>query len=294
MVLIGNQVVEYVEETNFGELPSDPAMQWLGLVESFEAGISGTYETIRHLASNASTDKLAEIVEQKVGENLSISIGMRPQDLTFWSKYCLGSASGTAEALKSISIGRITDVGGTDYFDVFKGCVVRRASLKFEHQKVATLDVELLSADYTEPGTSDYVGLGSHATKSTSAPLKFDDISAATLGGADITDYVKAVEINVEYELKTVPDIGANTSTKIVAIIPTSRTIKTLLTMDFEDLSMISAVRNGTKQDLVLTIGANTVTVKDVVFPKVTFPLKADDLIEETIESGVCTAITVA
>jgi len=294
LVLIGNQVVEYIEETTFAELPADPAMQWFGLVESFEASIEEVYETLRYLAASGASDKLAAIVEQKTGENLSISMSLRPQNLNFWSSICLGSASGTDENLPSISIGRIIEVDGVDNYDAFKGCVVRSASLKFEWQKAATLDVEFIAADYAAPSGTDYVGTGSHASDPGSAPLKFDDISAAQLGGSDITDYVKAVEINVEYELKTIPDIGGNTSTKIVAIIPTARTIRTSLTMDFADLDMITAVRSGTKQDLVLTIGANSVTIKDVAFPKVTFPLKADDLIEETIESATCTGIVVA
>ncbi|RLG22212.1 hypothetical protein DRN72_02555, partial [Methanosarcinales archaeon] len=196
----GNQPVEYVDETTFGVFPTEPVMQWFGLVERFTPTIRTQTGDIRYLRASGE-EALESLTIEKTGQEIELAMSIKPNDLTWWATHVLGSASGTDDDLPSISIGHIVDVGGTDHFGKYAGCVVKSATLTFREGEVATLDVTMIGADYAGYTTSDYVGAGSHASPSTSV-LKWDDITSLTLGGEAISDYVREFSIRVDYELK--------------------------------------------------------------------------------------------
>ncbi len=295
--LIGNQVLEYVEEASEGQTPADPAMQWIGILNNVSLKLPQKYTTSRYLADNASTNKLGALINVKHSEEIELSFTVELQSLDFWAKYCLGSATGTADNLPSLSFGIIVDVAGTKHYALVKGAKCKEAKISIEEDGTLKLEATFRAMDFTGFSTTDYIGLGSHATANTAPPLKWKDISGVQWGAAPMDNYgcyVKGISINVSYDLKEVKDVGATTSTGIVTIVPVKREIKVGLVADFLNVDMVSNVRNGSKADLAITVGAQTITVKDVIFPEVDFELKPDDLIEYEFESLECTGIAIA
>lgn len=295
--LVGNQVLEYVEETTEGQTPADPAMQWIALLNPVSLKLPQKYTTSRYLADNASDNKLGALVNVKHSEEIELSFTAELQSLDFWAKYCLGSAAGTVDSLPSLSFGIIIDVHGTKYYALVKGAKCKDAKISVEEDGTFKLEATFRAIDFSGFSTTDYIGSGSHATANTTPPLKWEDVSALKWNGNDFDNYgcyIKAFGINVSYDLKEVKDVAAATSTGIITIVPAKREIKISLTADFSSVDMVSQVRNGTKADLVATISTKTVTVKDVIFPELDIELKPDDLIEYEFESLECTTITVA
>ncbi len=295
--LVGNQVLEYVEETTEGQTPANPAMQWIALLNPVSLKLPQKYTTTRYLADEASTNKLGAIVNVQHSEEIELSFTAEIQSLDFWAKYCLGSATGTADNLPSLSFGIIVDVNGTKYYALVKGAKCKDAKLSVEEDGTFKLEATFRGIDFSGFSTTDYIGTGSHASVNTANPLKWKDMSALTWGGNDFNSYgcyIRALEINTSYDLKEIKDVGAATSTGIVTIVPVKREIKVSLTADFSSLDMVNQIRNGNKADLAATIGTKTVTVKDVIFPEVGMELKPDDLVEQDFESLECTGITIA
>lgn len=292
-VVMGNSPIEYVDEGTFAITPSDPAMQWMGLVESFTPTVRGVVRDTRYMAA-AGDEALEAVLTTKTGQELEIAARILPQSLTFWATHALGAADGTADTLPSISIGHIMDSISTAAYGVYRGCVVKSAKLTFARDEPATLDITWLAADFDGYADTDYIGLGSHASASTSSPLVWSDLTALTWGGASIEDYVQELSISVGYGLKAVKDVGAPTSTGIVALVPTRRDIVVSLTMDLDDADVLDSVRSLTKQSLVATISGSTCTVSGVAFPEFSGEFTADDLVEATLESVPCESITIA
>lgn len=279
--------VEYVEEAAFAITPESPVMQWMGLVERFTPTIRTMHADTRYMAASG-TQRLGAVLATKTGQDLVLTARILPQSLSFWASYALGSSAGTADSLPSISVGHITDTG----YGVYRGCVVRSAKLTFRRDEPALLDITWLAAHFDGYSGEDYIGTGAHAPASTASPLVWSDLAALTWG-SDIGDYVQELSIGVEYELRAVRDVGATTSTGIVALVPTRRDIVVSLTLDLDDCTMLDAVRSLTKHDLVATISGSTCTIAGVAFPELAAELTADDLVEATLESVPCESISV-
>ena len=288
----GNQPVEYVDETTFGVFPTEPVMQWFGLVERFTPTIRTQTGDIRYLRASGE-EALESLTIEKTGQEIELAMSIKPNDLTWWAVHVLGSAGGTDDSLPSMSVGHVVDVGGTNHYGLYRGCVVRSATLTFREDDVASLDFTLVGADFSGYSDTDYIGTGSHASPSTSV-LKWDDITSLTLGGEAISDYVREFSIRVDYELKAVKDVDAATSTKIVGLVPTKRDIVVGLTMDFASLDMLSDITSLTKRELVASVGDETIAVEEVAFPYFDGDFTPDDLVETTLESLPCKSISIS
>ena len=292
-VVAGNNPVEYVEETTFASTPTDPTMLWMGLVESFTPTVRSVVKDTRYMAASGD-EALEAVLTTKTGQELELAARILPQSLTFWATYALGSTSGTADTLNSISIGHVLDNITTAAYGVYRGCVVKSARLTFARDAPATLELTWLAADFDGYSGTVYIGAGAHAAASTAAPLLWSDLTALTWGGAALDPYVQELVISVDNQLKPVYDVGASTSTGISTILPTKRDIKVSLTLDLDDADFYDSVRNLTKQSLVATIGGSTYTIAGVAFPELAAEYKGDDAIEQTLESVPCESITIA
>ncbi|MHC1597307.1 MAG: phage tail tube protein [Methermicoccaceae archaeon] len=292
-VVAGNNPVEYVEEATFATTPTNPAMGWMGLVESFTPTVRSVVKDTRYMAASGD-DALEAVLQTKTGQELELAARILPQSLTFWATYVLGGTGGTADTMNSISIGHVLDSITTAAYGMYRGCVAKSAQLTFARDAPATLEISWLAADFDGYSGTDYIGTGSHASASTDAPLLWSDLSALTWGGAVLDPYVQELVISVENQLKPVYDVGATTSTGISTILPVKRDIKVSLTLDLDDADFYDSVRNLTEQDLVATIDSTDYTIAGVAFPELAAEYKGDDAIEQTIESVPCKSIAIA
>jgi len=288
----GGNAVEYVAETTFAATPANPAMQWFGVVESFTPNAKSVLADTRYLGAAAS-DKTENIIQTKVGQSVEVSMRVFPSALTWFTLYGMGSATGTDDTLDSMSIGHVIDNITTAEYAVYRGCVIKSATLTIAKDALLTLDVVWDGADHDGYSTDDYKGTGSHATASTST-LGWSALTALTLGGGALGEYVQALTITIENDLALVHDVGETASTGIDAIILKKRDIKVGLTLDLDNMDMEEVVRAATSQALVATINGEAFTIAGVIFPEFNAEFTGDALVEHTFTSAPCQSITVA
>ncbi|AGK61511.1 hypothetical protein Asulf_01533 [Archaeoglobus sulfaticallidus PM70-1] len=289
-------VVEYVEESEFGTFPTDPAMQWIGLVDIVKPVIKPKTETKRYLAANASTNRLEKLMNVKVGEEIGLELEYYPQSLPGFLQYFIGSATGLADDLASVSVG-IIHKGSGEYMTL-SGLVGEEVTLEIPEDGVVKVSARLVGADATDPSTSDYIGLGSHAAEDSTEPLTWEDVSNVQMnygaGFVSVEDYVSSIEIRVRNELKVIKDIGDTKASRIVAIKPVSREVTLGLEMNYDDLDMLLKVRSLTELGFKFTIGGKTFTLSGVKFPELPTEFSPDDLVGDKITSLPVTGLTIA
>lgn len=289
-------VIEYVEETTFGTLPSDPNMQWIGLVTKFKPVDKLKTTTIRYFGDDSQTDgRLENIKNAKVGREVGLEISYVPQSLPGFLKYWTGSATGLSDDIPSISVG-IIDKNATKY-TVINGLIGNEVTLTIPEDGEVTVEGNMVGVEIDTSDT-DYIGAGSHATEDSGDPLTSEDLTLIQMdtggGFADITDYVNSIKVTIANTLGVFKDLGSSFSTKIGAIKPVAREVKVSLEMDYEDFTMLNNVRSFTSLGLKFTLGGKTFTFTGVRFPEAPFEYKPDDLIGDTLESLPVEGMTIA
>lgn len=283
----GAQPVEYVEETSFGATPSDPAMQWIGAVNSWAVTDSVESQTVRYLPGEGTSNKLETLQNVKVSEMVSVEGTYFPQDLSFL-QYWLGGNGSLSDDLTSISVGEI-DEDNTEY-RVITGLVGEEMTLTIEEDSVAEVEFTMLGADAGDWNATDYIDAGSHATADTTTPLSYDDLGSVQLGGSALGDAIESLALTVSNDLTVVKDPDSSLDSHIVAIVPTTRTISVELSLTYDDFSMADTVRSYAAQDLTFNFGPSSEswTVSDVQFPEFPYELTPEDLVADSVASDPC------
>ncbi len=282
-------VIEYVEETTFGYMPSDPTMQWIGLVTKFKPVDKLKTVTIRYFGDDSQTDgRLENIKNAKVGREVGLEISYVPQNLMGlgFLKYWTGSAGGLSDDITSVSVG-IIDKNATKY-TVINGLIGNEVTLTIPEEGEVTIEGNMVGVEIVTADT-DYIGLGSHATEDASDPLTTDDLTLVQMdygtGFVDVVDYVNSIKVTISNTLGIFRDLGSGFSTKIGMIKPIAREVKLSLEMDYEDFTMLNNVRSFTSLGFKFTLRGTTFTFTGVRFPEAPFEYKPDDLIGDTLES---------
>jgi len=267
IVLSKSGVVEYATETTFGTFPTNPAMNWIGLVQSFVANIETLHEEYRTLKASGATDKLQIEGAVKTGQAIEIDLEYILQNWNFFQYGMSSSGGGTlTDDLASLTLGLISPDSTAKYAKL-SGVKIDSMSVEIPENDVAKCTMKLLGAhvDTTADNpwsTTDYIGTGSHATKSATAPIAWTDVTNITWGGSTISNAeIGGIKFEINNNLEAIKDVYGTTSTKVSAIEPAKREIKATLTLRKEAIDAIAADAIGfTSQDLVLTIGAKTLT----------------------------------
>lgn len=288
-------VVEYVEETTFGTFPTDPAMQWIGLIERATPIVKPLTQTKRYLAADASTNRLEKIMNVKVGEELGLELEYYPQSLPGFLQYFTGSASGLADSLTSISAG-IIHKGSGEYMTI-SGLVGQEATLEIPEEDVVKITCSMVGATAADPSASDYIGLGSHASEDTSEPVTNDDLSGVQMdygaGYVNVEDNVNSIEVVIRNNLHVIKDVGDTKASKIVAIVPVSREVTVGLELDYDDFDMLAKVRSLSSLKFKFTLAGKVFEFTGVRFPEMPIEASADDLIGDRITSLPVTGMTI-
>lgn len=267
-------VVEYVKETTFASFPSNPAMNWIGLVQEFKCPLEKETEDVRTLKDATATDKLHIEDAVELGEGpYEIDLRYHPQDWTFW-KYVISNTGGGSptDELASLSLGLIH---GGKYCQI-SGVVIDSLEVNIPYRGKAEVSGKLLAAHIPRTGnnvwsSSDYIGTGSHASKSASPPLRWKDISAVTYGGSNFADQVYGIKFGVNNNLSAEDGVSlyANTSSKVEAIEPQERSFSATVTIRKKAVdNLVQEVLGFTGKSLVFTIGGTTFTFSNAKIAK--------------------------
>ena len=174
--------VEYVKETTFGTLPTNPKMEWIGIVTDAKFTDKPKSFSTRYFTDATYTDpKSAAYKHIKTVMEAGVEIEYVPQGiLDGFLGFALGgdtSCTGLVDGINSVTIGAII-TGGTNKYLLYKGCVVDEFTLTIPEDDVLMCSANFTAADATAPSATDYIGTGSNATESTDAMLTCDDVSA--------------------------------------------------------------------------------------------------------------------
>lgn len=268
IVLGKSGVAEYVVETTFGAMPTNPAMQWIGLIQSLKATIKTEHEEYRTLKAAAATNKLQIEGDVLLGQSLDIDMDYVMQDWTFF-KYVMSLTGGLTmtDDLANIALGLISPDATPKYAQLL-GTKIDSAAVEIPERGKAKCTMKLKGANVpvttNNPwSVTNYKGTGSNATKASTPPIPWSGITAITYGGVVIpSSEVGGVKISIENKLEAVLDAYNTLSTKIGAIEPTERTIKVSLTLKKKTIDAIVALSNAfAAANLVITFASPATTL---------------------------------
>lgn len=257
----GATPVEYVEETSFGELVTDPNMQWVGYVTDYESVNQINSKRYPKVGANNNVSTFGKNVEQE--QDIDVSMTFRPQGLDFL-KYFTGTLYGIADTVIPIQFGEQAD---GQYRRVY-GCLGETLTMGISEDSIATADASFLSIDYTDWSTTDYVGAGSHATENTDSPLTFDDVSDIQYGGVPFDQYVSGITLNIENSLTVFTSVDSNRPTEIISVKLDDREVTVDLDIKFADIAFSDEILNFEPKTLRFTIGGVKFILYDVQFPE--------------------------
>jgi hypothetical protein len=296
--------VEYIKETTFGTPPTNPAMQWIGIVTDAKFTDKPKSFSTRYFTDADYTDpKSAAYKHIKTVMEAGVEIEYVPQGiLDGFLGFALGgdtSCTGLVDGIKSVTIGAII-TGETNKYLLYKGCVVDEFTLTIPEDDVLMCSAKFTAADATAPSTTDYIGTGSNATESTDAMLTCDDVSAIQLSTdngktwANATDIVREIELSISNKNVYLKDLASANSTHIAGVVNVGKDVKLGLELYYDDLDLLTQVRALTQCGFKFTIDKKTFTLTGVQFPEYPLDIKPDEVIGDKIESLQVTGLTIA
>ena len=296
--------VEYVKETTFGTMPTNPAMQWIGIVTDAKFTDKPKSFSTRYFTNAAYTDpKSAAYKHIKTVMDAGIEIEYVPQGiLDGFLGFALGgdntTCTGLVDGINSVTIGAIiTD--GTDKYLTYKGCVIDEFTLSIPEDDVLKCSAKFTAADAAAPSDTGYKGTGSNATESTNAMLTCDDVSDIQLSvdngktWASATDIVREIELSISNKNVYLKDLASTNSTHIAGVVNTGKDVKLGLELYYDDLDLLTQVRALTQCGFKFTIDKKTFTFTGVQFPEYPLDVKPDEVIGDKIESLQITGLTI-
>ena len=296
--------VEYVKETTFGTLPTNPQMEWIGIVTDAKFTDKPKSFSTRYFTDAAYTDpKSAAYKHIKTVMEAGVEIEYVPQGiLDGFLGFALGgdtSCTGLVDGINSVTIGAII-TGGTNKYLLYKGCVVDEFTLTIPEDDVLKCSANFTAADATAPSATDYIGTGSNATESTDAMLTCDDVSAIQLSTdngstwADATDIVREIELSISNKNVYLKDLASTNSTHIAGVVNVGKDVKLGLELYYDDLDLLTQVKALTQCGFKFTIDGKTFTLTGVQFPEYPLDIKPDEVIGDKLESLQVTGLTIS
>lgn len=268
-------VVEYVVESTFGVAVANPAMLWPGVTQNFKAVLKNETEEYRTLKAAAATNKLQIEGAVLLGQVVEVDWEYLMQNWTLlkYIQSLTGGATPTDD-IASFNIGLISP-DATAKYALLQGFKLNSADIEIAEKGKAKANLKALAAHVpvtaNNPWTvTDYKGLGSHATKASTTPVKWSDITACTYAGAVIpSSQLGTIKIGIDNKCEGVLDAYSTNSTKIAAIEPTERNYKLSVVLKKKAIDSISALATAySAAAFVLTIGGVTLTFSGARIPE--------------------------
>ncbi|MEM3891733.1 MAG: phage tail tube protein [Nitrososphaerales archaeon] len=261
--------LEYVEEVDYGVFPTNPTMQWVGVVQN-------PVETRDIGLEEVETQR--EDIYRLIGgsEKYTLKFDYLLQSSTF-AKYGVNAQGGGAGSIdKSLSLGQSILLDGVENFIKYVGGRINTIKFTGKPGSPTTVSVELLLKEITPPSTTDYKGTGTHASDPNTDPWRFED-GSVTWGNVELD--VTEINVSVNRNLKPI----YTTSTKVKYLPPTARRISGSLTVVWTDAAKMQDLHSITPKTLTWTLksGVSTLTLFGVYLTKLDLPFTLDDVIYE-------------
>ena len=261
------KVPQYVEEASYPTAdtdPTNPAFQWIGMVDSYDPKADMAHLLQRQVGS----EDLKQMV--KGAEAYDISLAYKLQTSTF-SKYAIQAAGGGVGTIdKSLFIyasARLGGPTGTENFIRANGCRINRYTLRARTGGPIEASAEIIARNIIFNTTLVTLGTGSLATDPATAPFMFYDGGANPVTFGTRTPDVREMEVTFNRNLERVHVLGLS---KQKFLPPRFRSIEGRFTILWEDLNQYTDLTGDTAQTLtwVLKTATSTLTLTGCKYRK--------------------------
>ena len=314
-------MLEMINETTYGILPTNPEMEYIGVITTGSINDKPIIESGRFLPQNDYTDTVGQTrtsayYHQKTTSEITVETEYNPKDIeTGFMLYALGNpvlTAGTAVTGAVDGLGTSFSVGSkilsSPKYLVYSGGYVTDFSLEVARDGLvncsstamfANAGVNAGSPGYANtanPMASDYIGTGSHADGIAGDILAFSDITSSTLTpaeGSAADDIVESISINISNNIRWIKDLGGGFSTKISSAALLGRDITIGLELAYDELALYSSIYAGKKFTYEMTLDGYIFEFGGFVFPEYPVSMNPEELLGETIESTQATSFKI-
>lgn len=253
----GAQVVknlEYVEEATYGTTPTNPAMIFLAESAVWSPGINMTLEEFARLGSEDPYKILTGREEYQSTLTLGIS------NSTF-IKYGINARVGAGTIDKALSIALSYKINNVENFVRLLGSRINEVTVRGSpDNNTLQCTATVLSKSITTPSTTDFIGIGTHATASTAAPFTYTEggVNPVTWGGTVFE--TTNIEMRVARNLDRIYVMGAAQNQFLE---PTNRRFAGTWSVVYLNTTPETDLKAGTAKNLVWTLKSaiSTITV---------------------------------
>ena len=294
-----NGSVEYVAESSYATIPTDPTMEWIGAVNKFSPKDKTKTASEKYLKDKEATNRAEAYIHAKTGEELGFDLTYYPQASKFIGlmEYATGSATGLVDNVNSFSVGLILNETVSKY-STYEGCVIDSFTLNIPDDGYVSCDVSCTAADKSDWDTTSYIGTGTHASDPNETPLTSEDITSIQIdygaGFVDVNDAVNAITLKIENKIGYARDLASSNTGRIKGMALTGRDITVELDMDYDSFSMMTHIRSLTELKVKFVLGTKTFTVTGVKFPEMPYEFSSEDLIGDKLSSLQCTGLSIS
>lgn len=314
-------LLEMVDETTYGVLPSAPEMSYIGVITDTTINDKPLIESGRFLPQDAYTDTVGKTrtsayYHQKTASEITVDIEYYPKSVEEgFLLYALGNptlAAGSAVTGAVDGLGTSFSIGSklltSSKYLVYSGGYVTEFSLDIAKDGLASCSATCMFANsginvgsplYTNtdnPMSTDYISTGSHATTTAGDILAFSDISASTLTpneGSAADDVVESVSLSISNNIRWIKDIGGGFTTKVTNAGLLGRDITLGLELVYDELDLYDEIYAGTEFTYSMTLDDYVFEFGGFKFPEYPVNMNPEELLGETIESTQATSIKI-
>ena len=314
-------MLEMVDETEYGVLPTNPEMEYIGVITSGSINDKPIIESGRFLPQVDYTDTIGQTstsayYHQKTTSEITIETDYNPKSVEEgFLFYALGNptlSAGNAVTGAVDGLGTSFSVGSkilsSPKYLVYSGGYVQDFSLDVARDGLvncsattmyANAGVNVGSPTYTNtanPMSSDYIGTGSHASTTAGDILAFSDITSSTLTpalGSAADDIVESISVSISNNIRWIKDLGGGFTTKVTNAALLGRDITVGLELAYDELALYNSIYSGKKFDNSMTLDGYLFEFGGFVFPEYPVSMNPEELLGETIESTQATSFKI-
>ena len=297
--ITGVKYVEYIEEDRndagtWGVKPTNPVLQWLGLVNEFIPPHKELYEESRYTGDSAETHTLELNRNTNVGTELNASLKYAMQDWNF-IKYIAGDTAGLSDTVDSISVVAYLDNVTPDKWTVLTGGMLTKWALTIPESGIATVDADIMFGDVDSLTETDPKQSGSHASELSTAPFTWKGVTELYMDATDtpstsFLDIVGDIGITITNEVEMPKGVDSTYATKGIGVVVNKRTLEVSLDLTYTSPNIATFqgyVTGHSKLNLSFKLGSRKIVIKGLRFPEWVAELKPSELVGQTV-----TAIT--
>lgn len=295
--LIHGSIVSLIAEDmvgvgTYGTCPATPTMVWPGMTTGFSIPVKYNYDETTHLAAHGAT-RLERIRNTKLGEELPFSAEIYPQKTQDCAllKYIVGGAAAYSDSVDSTTW--IKELDG-DY-SVYSGIMLEGYKIDIPEHGLVKQTLSGFAGNQEAPTTAP-VGLV-EATENVSDILSWEDISSLKMDttatpSTAIDHCIGDISLNFSSVVAKRYHPESTLSTKMCGVKVMARKLELSFTFSaYVDETFLTLVSGGTKQNVLLTIGATpnatTFTCKGLLWPEYDPTTSPDELIGQTVTALV-------